>query len=232
MAWHWPGDKPWSEPMMISWLKDIYVSLSLNELMAWKSINSAHFKHSETTNCICTNYQNMLGESPEMIRPLPTNNSMVSRYSALFQKQDTPLNYKTDKSRGEYICYKPTLFYMGRTCIESSQCSQKQSGSGAVIAHYFKFTVWFVCFITQRCIFPSCQLILVSTVSYWCDFSVLYFKDFFCIHCHLMPVLSLSCPWAIMSWQIFRQYVIMGIIQLCLNYANWCVHNYFLLDGN
>ena len=132
----------------------------------------------------------------------PQTTAWLAGILLYLEGQDTPLNYKTDKSQGTYICYKPSLFYMGRTWIESSQCSQKQSGSGAVIAHYFKFTARFVCFITQICIFTCCQLILVSTVSHWCDFSVLYSKDLFCIHCHLMPVLSLSCPSSITSWHI------------------------------
>ena len=32
MAWRWPGDKPSSEPMMVSLLMHIYASLSLSEL--------------------------------------------------------------------------------------------------------------------------------------------------------------------------------------------------------
>ena len=32
MAWRWPGDKPLLEPMMVSLLMHIYVSLSLNEV--------------------------------------------------------------------------------------------------------------------------------------------------------------------------------------------------------
>ena len=33
IAWHWPGDKPLSEPMMISFLMHIWTSLCLSELM-------------------------------------------------------------------------------------------------------------------------------------------------------------------------------------------------------
>ena len=33
MAWHWPGDKPLSEPKMLSLLTHIYASLGLIELM-------------------------------------------------------------------------------------------------------------------------------------------------------------------------------------------------------
>ena len=31
MDWHWPGDKPLSEPMMVSLLMHTYASLSLND---------------------------------------------------------------------------------------------------------------------------------------------------------------------------------------------------------
>ena len=45
MAWHRPGDKPLSEPMMVSLLAHIYASLGLNQLSRNRAFSSRRHKY-------------------------------------------------------------------------------------------------------------------------------------------------------------------------------------------